>query len=73
MELSYKDLIIKGQFSDFNLKNKKEIEEYKSSVSIKSKNDKDASDIYKDIKISIPLRNDVFGREIKEEDLSPYF
>ena len=73
MELQNHDLIIKGKFVDLNPENEKEINEYKRSVFIQSKKCDDIIDIYKDISISIPLRNDVFGREIKEEDLSSYF
>ena len=72
-ELSNQDLIIKGSFNNFNLKKEKELDEYKSSIFIKAKNGNNIGDIYKDIKINIPLRNDVRGREIKEEDLWQYF
>ena len=73
MELSNHDLFIKGPFDNFNIKNEKELDKYKSSVIIKAKNENNIGDIYNDVKISIPLRNDVRGREIKEEDLMPYF
>ena len=73
MELSNHDLFIKGPFDNFNIKNEKELYKYKSSVIIKAKNENNIGDIYNDVKISIPLRNDVRGREIKEEDLMPYF
>ena len=71
--LSEKDLIINGQFADLNLNNKNKLKEYRNSLFIKTKNDDDSDEIYKDITVTIPLRNDVRGREIKEKDLMPYF
>ena len=73
IQLSEKDLIINGQFEDFNIKGNKKLNEYKNSLFIKTKNDDDSINIYKDITVSIPLRNDVPGRDIKEKDLMPYF
>ena len=73
IKLSEKDLIIKGQFTEFNLIDEKKLKEYKNSLFIKTKTDDDSIDIYKDITVSIPLRNDVPGRDIKEKDLMPYF
>ena len=73
MELSNKDLIIKGEFKDFNLKNENEMEQKKNSIIIKAKNGDDKKDDFNNIQISIPLRNDILRRHIKEEDLEPYF
>ena len=73
MQLSDQDLKINGLFADLYVNNEKKINEYRTSLYIKAKNE-DKSDVnYKDITISIPLRNDVHGREIKEKDLMPYF
>ena len=72
MELSYEDLVIKGQFSDYNLGNETKIKKYENTISIKAKKYIESSTPFKKIKISIPLRNDVIGRHIKEEDLEPY-
>ena len=73
MELSNQDLIIKGEFSNFNLKNEIRINEIKNLILIKAKNGDNTNDDIKNIKISIPLRNDILRRDIKEEDLEPYF
>ena len=50
-----------------------EINQLKTSIHIRAKNSNNPNDDLKNIKISIPLRNDVIGREIKESDLEPYF
>ena len=72
-ELKEEDLIIEGEFKDFNIKDVSEINQLKSSIFIKIKGDNNPKDDLRNIKISIPLRNDVIGRKIKEEDLEPYF
>ena len=72
-ELKEEDLIIEGEFKDFNIKDVSEINQLKSSIFIKIKNNNNPKDDLRNIKISIPLRNDVIGRKIKEEDLEPYF
>ena len=73
MELSQKDINIEGPFNDFNLGDEININEIKGSIFIKAKNGENSIDILEDIKIGIPLRNDVFGRKIEEKDLEPYF
>ena len=74
MELSSKDLYLKGQFDYLNLKNESELKDLMHSISIKAKNsNNEKSNIIKDLKISIPWKNDVIGRHIKQEDLEPYF
>ena len=72
MELSEKDLIIEGEFDKLNLNNNAKLNELKNSVSIKAKNGDDKN-ILNGIKINIPLKNDIIGRVIKEEDLEIYF
>lgn len=72
-ELKNEDLIIEGEFKNFNINNVSEINQLKTSIYIRAKNSSNSSDPLKNIKISIPLRNDVIGREIKEKDLEPYF
>ena len=72
------NMVIKGPFSDFNLNNINDIDEIKTTISIKAKRDDvddndDEKDVLNHIKISIPLRNDLIDRDIKEEDLEPYF
>ena len=73
MQLSNQDLIMKGPFSDFNLEDELKMNEYKNNFFIKAKNGNQSIDILNDIKISIPLRNDIPGRIIDEKDLEPYF
>ena len=73
MQLSQTDLIMKGPFSDYNLEDELKMNEYKNSFFIKAKNGNEPIDILNDIKISIPLRNDIPGRKIDEKDLEPYF
>ena len=74
MELSSKDLYLKGQFDYLNLKNESELNNLMHSISIKAKNsNNEKSNILKDLKISIPWKNDVIGRHIKQEDLEPFF
>ena len=73
MQLSQTDLIMKGPFSDYNLEDELKINEYKNSFFIKAKDGNESIDILNDIKISIPLRNDIPGRKIDEKDLEPYF
>ena len=72
MKLSYKDMIIEGQFSNLNFGDEKTIEKLKDIISIKTKKDGDTNDALKNINISIPLRNDIIGRYISEEDLEPF-
>ena len=72
-ELKEEDLIMEGEFEDFNIGDVSEINQLKSSIYIKTKNSNNPKEDLRNIKISIPLRNDVIGREIKEEDLEPYF
>ena len=73
MELTNQDLRIEGEFKDFGLKNENKINEIKNSIFIKAKNDDNKNDNIKNIQIKIPLRNDILRRDIKEEDLEPYF
>lgn len=73
IELSQKDINIQGPFNDLNLGGEININEIKGAILIKAKNDDSPIDIFKDFKIGIPLRNDVFGRKIDEKDLEPYF
>ena len=72
MELSYNDTIIEGQFSDLNFGDEKTIERLKDIILIKTKKERDTSDAIKNINISIPLRNDIIGRYINEEDLKQF-
>ena len=72
MKLSYKDMIIEGQFSNLNFGDEKTIEKLKDIISIKTKKEGDTNDALKNINISIPLRNDIIGRYISEEDLEPF-
>ena len=72
-ELKNEDLIIDGEFKDLNINTMTEINQLKTSIHIRAKNSNNPNDDLKNIKISIPLRNDVIGREIKESDLEPYF
>ena len=72
-ELSKNDLIINGPFQDLNISDEKKIDSYKNKVFIKAKSGKNETNLLKDIKINIPLRNDVIGRNIEEKDLEPYF
>ena len=73
-KLLNQDLIIKGQFDEFNLKNKSKINEYKN-IFIKFKNDNsfDENDIFNNVNINIPLRNDIIGRYYDLDDLNPFF
>ena len=73
MELSYQDLVIKGQFDYLNSKDESKLKTSKDSVTIKAKEDNDEFDEFENLNISIPLRNDILGRNITEEDLKPYF
>ena len=73
MELSDLDLIMNGEFKNSNLENKDIINKIKNSIFIKAKNEDNKNDYIKNIQINIPLRNDIFRRYIKEEDLEPYF
>ena len=74
MKLAFKDLYMKGQFDHLNLRNESELKRLIHSIIIKAKNNnKETSNILRNLKISIPLRNDVIGRHIKEEDLEPFF
>ena len=72
IKLSYKDMVIEGQFSNLNFLDKKTVEKLNDIISINIKKYGDMKDALKKIKISIPLRNDIIGREIKEEDLEPF-
>ena len=72
-ELKEEDLIMEGEFKDFNIKGLSEINQLKTSIFISTKDSNNSKDDLRNIKISIPLRNDVIGRKIKEEDLEPYF
>ena len=72
-ELKEEDLIMEGEFKDFNIKDMSDINQLKTSIFIRAKNSNNPKDDLRNIKISIPLRNDVIGRKIKEEDLEPYF
>ena len=53
--------------------NSKIIRRVKKSIFIKTKNVDDMGDALNKFKISIPLRNDILGRQIKEEDLKLYY
>ena len=72
-ELKEEDLIMEGEFKDFNIKDMSDINQLKTSIFIRAKNSNNPKDDLRNIKISIPLRNDVIGRKIKEKDLEPYF
>ena len=67
------DLIIEGDFKNFNINKISEINRLKSSIYIRNEDDNNSIDDLRNIKISIPLKNDVIGRKIKEKDLEPYF
>ena len=73
MELSYQDLVIKGQFDYLNSKDESKLKTSDDSVTIKAKEDNDEFDEFENLNISIPLRNDILGRNITEKDLKPYF
>ena len=69
IKLSYQDLVIDGQFSNMNLGDESIIKNLDQSITIKAKKDEGRTDPLKSIKIRIPLRNDIIGRHITEEDL----
>ena len=72
-KLKDEDLIIEGDFKNFNINKISEINRLKSSIYIRNEDDNNSIDDLRNIKISIPLKNDVIGRKIKEKDLEPYF
>ena len=73
MELSDLDLTMNGEFKNSNLEDKDKINKIKNSIFIKAKSDDNKNDYIKNIQINIPLRNDILRRNIKEEDVEPYF
>ena len=72
MKLSNTDLRVKGQFKGLNLDNDSKLSGLKNSIFIKAKKGNNENDAYNNVKIYIPLRNDVIGRTITEDDLDAF-
>ena len=66
--LKEESLIIKGPFENLNIENSKNIERKRISISTK----KNFRNIRKECKITIPLKNDIKGRDFENDDLLEY-